>query len=126
MCIRPLTRCSLHATADIFALLKSNQDEPDPLAAQAVGLPLGTHALRFIVHYAWGRAVVVAVVVVVGKIRDFHQPVLVHWEHLWHSRSAVMVWTNSACLSHIFCMMSLFLGSYTVRLMFLPCSLVCK
>jgi hypothetical protein len=73
MCIRPLTRCSLHATADIFALLKSNQDEPDPLAAQAAGLPLGTHALRFIVHYAWGRAVVVAVIV--GKIRDFHQPV---------------------------------------------------
>lgn len=33
--------CSLHATADIFAALKSNMDEPDPLVAQAVGLPVG-------------------------------------------------------------------------------------
>ncbi len=32
---------SLHATADMFASLKSNQDEPDVAAAQAVGLPLG-------------------------------------------------------------------------------------
>lgn len=28
---------SLHATADIFHALKANQDDPDPLAAAAVG-----------------------------------------------------------------------------------------
>ena len=28
---------SLHATADIFRALKTNQDEPDPVSAAAVG-----------------------------------------------------------------------------------------
>ena len=32
---------SLHATADIFLDLKSNQDDPDVATAAAVGLPLG-------------------------------------------------------------------------------------
>ncbi|KAL3151984.1 hypothetical protein ABBQ32_001106 [Trebouxia sp. C0010 RCD-2024] len=31
---------SLHATADIFRALKTNQDEPDPVSAAAVGVPL--------------------------------------------------------------------------------------
>lgn len=30
---------SLHATAQIFAALKSNQDEPDPLQAARIGVP---------------------------------------------------------------------------------------
>jgi hypothetical protein len=44
---RTTRRCRLlwsrspHATADIFASLKSNQDEPDPAAAALVGVPLG-------------------------------------------------------------------------------------
>ncbi|GIL92347.1 hypothetical protein Vretifemale_19875, partial [Volvox reticuliferus] len=32
---------SPHATADLFAVLKSNQEEPDPAAAALVGVPLG-------------------------------------------------------------------------------------
>lgn len=32
---------SLHATADLFRQLKSNQDEPEEAAAAAVGVPLG-------------------------------------------------------------------------------------
>ncbi|KAL6758551.1 hypothetical protein V8C86DRAFT_3093071, partial [Haematococcus lacustris] len=35
---------SLHATADLFAALKSNMDEPDPATAQAIGLPQGRDA----------------------------------------------------------------------------------
>lgn len=31
----------MHATADIFANLKRNYDEPDPAAAAAVGQPMG-------------------------------------------------------------------------------------
>eukprot|EP00887_Chlorella_sp_A99_P005233 scaffold1.g5233.t1 len=31
---------SLHATADLFQQLKANQDEPDPVAAATVGVPL--------------------------------------------------------------------------------------
>lgn len=30
---------SLHATADIFQALKTNQDDPDPITAAAVGQP---------------------------------------------------------------------------------------
>jgi hypothetical protein len=32
---------SLHATADLFLALKSNQDEPDAAAAALVGVPVG-------------------------------------------------------------------------------------
>ncbi|GLI60024.1 hypothetical protein VaNZ11_002089, partial [Volvox africanus] len=39
--LRLLWSRSPHATADLFAALKSNQDEPDPAAAALVGLPLG-------------------------------------------------------------------------------------
>ncbi|EFJ52250.1 hypothetical protein VOLCADRAFT_103253 [Volvox carteri f. nagariensis] len=39
--LRLLWSRSPHATADLFAVLKSNQDEPDPAAAALVGVPLG-------------------------------------------------------------------------------------
>ncbi|GLC33404.1 hypothetical protein PLESTB_000071900 [Pleodorina starrii] len=39
--LRLLWSRSPHATADLFASLKSNQDEPDPAAAALVGVPLG-------------------------------------------------------------------------------------
>ena len=35
--LRVIWSRSLHATADIFRALKANQDDPDPIAAQAVG-----------------------------------------------------------------------------------------
>ncbi|KXZ54474.1 hypothetical protein GPECTOR_4g539 [Gonium pectorale] len=39
--LRLLWSRSPHATAELFAMLKSNADEPDPAAAALVGLPLG-------------------------------------------------------------------------------------
>ena len=35
--LRVIWARSLHATADIFRALKANQDDPDPVEAQAVG-----------------------------------------------------------------------------------------
>ena len=35
--LRVIWSRSLHATADMFRALKANQDDPDPIAAQAVG-----------------------------------------------------------------------------------------
>ena len=35
--LRVIWSRSLHATADIFRALKANQDDPDPVDAQAVG-----------------------------------------------------------------------------------------
>ena len=35
--LRVIWSRSLHATADIFRALKANQDDPDPIEAQAVG-----------------------------------------------------------------------------------------
>ena len=40
--LRLLWSRSPHATAELFATLKSNQDEPDPATAALVGLPPGT------------------------------------------------------------------------------------
>ncbi|KAK9806779.1 hypothetical protein WJX72_002577 [[Myrmecia] bisecta] len=45
---------SLHATADIFRTLKANQDEPDPITAASVGVPVGPDGLPL----ASGEAVV--------------------------------------------------------------------
>ena len=44
---------SLHASADIFRTLKSNQDQPDPIQAAAVGKHEAFHSHQC-TFYSWG------------------------------------------------------------------------